>query len=198
MPKRTDDYMSGRKQHIIDALARCVRRQGWNQTTIEDVAKESGLSIGAIYLHFANKRALLLGLLAASMSHTDSHARLNTLTELKADILESTQALTFPSAQQEVAGHFEAVIDGIRDEEIRGMIDIAARHLAHVLEDVVRKLCSGIADKKARTEAMTLLLIMEGIRSFRVSTNLLNNDDIKDIFDLQFERIQSTQGKTNA
>ena len=56
VPKRSADYMARRRDDILGALFACVRRRGWDRTTMDDVAAEAGLSKGAVYVHFESKR----------------------------------------------------------------------------------------------------------------------------------------------
>jgi TetR/AcrR family acrAB operon transcriptional repressor len=52
-----------REQHILDAAAALIMRQGYDKTTMSDVADESGVSRGIVYLHFDSKETLLEALL---------------------------------------------------------------------------------------------------------------------------------------
>src|SRR3569832_2447525 len=61
MPKRSDDYMAERRRQILNAAIACLNSQGWNRTTVDDVARQAKQNKGAVYIHFANKRALLNG-----------------------------------------------------------------------------------------------------------------------------------------
>ena len=48
-----------RLQRIQDALSRLLLRQGYDKTTMQDVAEEAGISRGMLYLAFATKEQLL-------------------------------------------------------------------------------------------------------------------------------------------
>lgn len=51
-----------REQRILQAAERRFREQGYEQTRIEDVAREARISVGTVYNYFANKSDLLLTL----------------------------------------------------------------------------------------------------------------------------------------
>ncbi len=51
-----------RRTTILDAALRCFMRTGYRGTTMDDVVKESGLSKGTIYWHFANKQEIFVTL----------------------------------------------------------------------------------------------------------------------------------------
>ena len=52
-----------REQRIFDAAAALIMRQGYDKTTIGDVADEVGVSRGIVYLHFDSKEKLFEALL---------------------------------------------------------------------------------------------------------------------------------------
>jgi len=52
-----------REQKILDAAVNLFLHYGYDKTTVSDIAREAGVSKGAIYLHFASKDALLEALI---------------------------------------------------------------------------------------------------------------------------------------
>jgi AcrR family transcriptional regulator len=48
----------GTREHLIETAARLFGRRGYVGTPLEDVVREAGLSRGAVYHHFEDKRAL--------------------------------------------------------------------------------------------------------------------------------------------
>jgi AcrR family transcriptional regulator len=59
MPKVKPERLAARRDEILEAAETCFARQGFHQTTIQDVIRESGLSAGCIYTHFASKEDLI-------------------------------------------------------------------------------------------------------------------------------------------
>ncbi len=59
MPKVKPETLAARRDEILEAAEACFARQGFHQTTIQDVIRESGLSTGCIYTHFASKEDLI-------------------------------------------------------------------------------------------------------------------------------------------
>lgn len=51
-----------RKEEIFKAALSCFNRSGYFQTTIDDIAREAGLTKGAIYYHFKSKKNLFIEL----------------------------------------------------------------------------------------------------------------------------------------
>jgi AcrR family transcriptional regulator len=59
MPKIRPETSIARRGEILEAAEICFARQGFHQTTIRDVIRESGLSAGCIYGYFATKEDLI-------------------------------------------------------------------------------------------------------------------------------------------
>lgn len=72
-----------RRQRILDVAAQLITHYGYDKTTVSDIAREAGISKGAIYLHFESKEALFEALILRE---------LQTYTELWLDRLEADEA----------------------------------------------------------------------------------------------------------
>src|SRR5262249_7008236 len=51
-----------RRQQILDAALACFSRRGYHATSMEDIVRESGLSVGALYSYFPSKEELFTAL----------------------------------------------------------------------------------------------------------------------------------------
>ena len=60
MPRVTAAHEQEVRDRIIAAAVRVFSERGYHSSTIADVCRESGLSVGAIYTYFASKEALFL------------------------------------------------------------------------------------------------------------------------------------------
>jgi AcrR family transcriptional regulator len=56
------------EQRILDAAEACMDRHGVSRVSMQDVARQAGLSRGAVYLHFADRAALVDAALARTAS----------------------------------------------------------------------------------------------------------------------------------
>jgi TetR/AcrR family acrAB operon transcriptional repressor len=56
-----------REQRILDAAADLFVHYGYDKTTVSDIAREAGISKGAIYLHFDSKDSLFEALIVREM-----------------------------------------------------------------------------------------------------------------------------------
>jgi AcrR family transcriptional regulator len=76
-----------REQRILDATAALIMRQGYDKTTMSDVADEVGISRGIVYLHFDSKEKLfealfqreLLQYVQAWLEHIEANPRGGTI-----------------------------------------------------------------------------------------------------------------------
>ena len=59
MPKVSDEYLETKQEQILDAAIACFARNGFAETTIEDICQEAGLSHGAIYRYFQSKEDII-------------------------------------------------------------------------------------------------------------------------------------------
>lgn len=59
MPKVSPRYLDDRRQEILDAALACFARNGFHGTTIQDIAREAGVSHGSIYRYFPNKEEMI-------------------------------------------------------------------------------------------------------------------------------------------
>jgi TetR/AcrR family transcriptional regulator, transcriptional repressor of aconitase len=62
MPKVSERYRDARREQILDAARRCFLRNGFHETSMQDVFAEAGLSSGAFYRYFASKDELIIAI----------------------------------------------------------------------------------------------------------------------------------------
>jgi TetR/AcrR family transcriptional regulator, transcriptional repressor of aconitase len=59
MPKVSQEYRDERRAHILAAARRCFVREGFHQTSMQDLVSEAGMSSGAVYRYFPGKDAMI-------------------------------------------------------------------------------------------------------------------------------------------
>jgi AcrR family transcriptional regulator len=67
MPKRDDKYMAAQRRTIASAALGTLLEKGLNDTSIRDICDRAGISMGALYVHFADKTDLVIA--AFELSH---------------------------------------------------------------------------------------------------------------------------------
>src|SRR5690242_13381925 len=61
-PKRSEEFKADREEEILAAARRCFLAQGYDRTTMREIAAEAGVSTGAIYTYFGTKVEILQAL----------------------------------------------------------------------------------------------------------------------------------------
>ncbi|GIJ52705.1 TetR/AcrR family transcriptional regulator [Virgisporangium aurantiacum] len=62
MPKVSAGHRAARRQQILDAAARCFARDGFHNTSVHDIVRESGISAGLVYRYFAGKEDMIVAI----------------------------------------------------------------------------------------------------------------------------------------
>jgi AcrR family transcriptional regulator len=70
-----------RATRILDTAARLFAHYGYDKTTVDDIAREAGVSKGAVYLHWPGKEQLLLALIQREQARAGDEV----LARLRAD-----------------------------------------------------------------------------------------------------------------
>ena len=70
MPKISAAHEQHRREQILAAAMACFARQGYHATSMDDVVRECGLSVGAIYTYFPSKEEIFLALCDARSQQT--------------------------------------------------------------------------------------------------------------------------------
>ena len=65
-----------RRRQIVDAAIRVMALRGWNETSIDEITKEAGVSRGLVSYHFKDKADLLSGVLARCTEASNDGMRL--------------------------------------------------------------------------------------------------------------------------
>ena len=58
-PKVSEQHVEARRKQILDAAFACFAREGFHQTTMQEICREAGLSPGAVYSYFNSKEEII-------------------------------------------------------------------------------------------------------------------------------------------
>lgn len=97
----TGSDRSDRRQQILEAARRCFKVQGFHRTTLRDIAREFGMSVGHIYNYFSNKEAII-------------EALVETQTQSFIDMLDSEKFNHLPP-EERLYHELGAVVDAYLD-----------------------------------------------------------------------------------
>lgn len=79
-----------RRRQIVDAAIRVMARKGWNETSIDEITREAGVSRGLVSYHFKDKAELLSGVLARCQEA--SNASIARSVEVSSDPVEQLRS----------------------------------------------------------------------------------------------------------
>jgi AcrR family transcriptional regulator len=106
--RRLGENEADARQRLLDAAERCVERHGIRKTTMEDIAREAGISRPSVYRYFSDREELLLAVMS-------QHSRA---------LVKKTHR--FIARQPTFA---DAVIEGLLYLADHGRRDVITRHL---------------------------------------------------------------------
>lgn len=69
MPKVSAQYRDERRAHILAAARRCFVRDGFHQTSMQDLVREAGMSSGAVYRYFDSKDSMIVAIAEENLDH---------------------------------------------------------------------------------------------------------------------------------
>ena len=164
--------------------------KGWGRTTIDDVASKAGLSKGGVYVHFANKRELLAGIVKSNVEAVETLTQLTTFKDLRRMLLDGINLLWSARGHAIAIGNFDLQLEAIRDPELQQMMRDGAARMIEVFSLVVRRLRPDLPASEASTAALSLILLLEGIRSFRAVSDAASKAQLRAAIERQLEILQ--------
>ena len=75
MPKVTEQHREARRAQILNAARRCFVRQGFHETSMQELLAEAGLSSGAVYGYFSSKDELIVAIAEDNISQISTLLR---------------------------------------------------------------------------------------------------------------------------
>ncbi len=172
-----------RKEEILDTFEKMVSQFGLDKITMRDIADEVGISVGSIYLDFANKEALLEAIEKRWTNHVDYGY--NEVLESDDTIQQKLYQLTVGHVIQlhkmltANRGMQELMIGTLRIKYIRKKMgahrDVIKKLMAAKIAKLLKK---GIATKQIIIEDVekTATIIINAFGEYLSATYLINRD----------------------
>jgi TetR/AcrR family transcriptional regulator, repressor for uid operon len=171
MPKVKPEALAARREEILEAAEACFARQGFHQTTMQDVIKESGLSAGCIYGHFSSKEELIQ---AIGESRHARDSALLTIDDRNSDPLETLRAIAraFLGDLQKEQGlrtrrvALQLWAEALRDEVIREQVVSGIRKPIGLVSELLRRgQRLGLIERSInpRSVARTMVAMFQGM-----------------------------------
>jgi AcrR family transcriptional regulator len=170
MPKISTEQREARRDQILAAALKCFSRDGFHQTTMSDIVRESGLSQGTLYLYFESKDDLIAAI--ADDRHR-REAALNALAEGEQTPLQSilllsrlyASRLSGPANADDLRVSLQGWAEALRNERVKAGVLEGVRLARSALARVIRRgQKRGIFRKKldAAAAARVLIAIFQG------------------------------------
>lgn len=192
MPKIKPETSAARRDEILEAAEICVARQGFHQTTIQDVIKQSGLSAGCIYSYFASKEDLIQAI--GEYRHARDGALLQ-VEDAAPDPLQSLRAIAraFLGDLQKEQGirprrvALQLWAEALRDEVIREQVTSGIRKPIAVIAKLLRQgQRLGLIDRTVdpRNVARTMVAMFQGFVLQRLWGEPFSTNEAMDAFEV--------------
>lgn len=175
MEKKKNHKSESSKKAILDAALILVRQKGFPKTSIRDICKAAGLSIGAFYHHFPSKDALMNEAFlyfdrTLMEDGAKKYAALPPIAALKAVLLDQS-AFTANEGYQVITEYYRALLQN----ETRGAVSPERQYYKAVHAQVERAQAAGALSSAVPAEELAELLI-KFVRGNLVDWCLHNGD----------------------
>jgi AcrR family transcriptional regulator len=165
MPKVTQAYLDARREQILDAARRCFVRNGFHETSMQDVFAESGLSAGAVYRYFKGKDDMIVAI--AEQNMRDVIALIHTLATqphaegLGAALAEVLDVVRDKHAREDLGAMAVLVwSEQLRNSDLAKQFETSLNRMRDDLAEVVRgHQKHGAVPKGAEPQAVAGLLM---------------------------------------
>lgn len=187
LSKVTPEQFKSRRDFILAAATRVFARSGWAQATMQDVASEAGLSVGAIYRYYPSKEQLVMAVFEHIGESTRSlFGRAADAAESPADILRNAGRVILERFKEEPTREetilvLEAILSDARrsDELVAGQRQLRGAYL-FLTERLFRQAQElGALDPTIDTGGLALLFV-----SLMVGIHVLSLE-VKDAVELE-------------
>jgi len=127
MPRVSEDHLAARRQQILDAARACFLRNGFHNTSMQDVIAEAGLSMGAVYRYFKSKNDLITSIAKTVTGSADEIFKELATHEPPLTLVDTMdRALEFVDAQTGPDGIFRLALqvwaEALRDPELANLV----------------------------------------------------------------------------
>ena len=158
-----------RKEQILHAAMRVLVQKGYDNSRIDDIVKESGLSKGAIYWYYSSKKIVYLDLVdywverySATLNHIVEGER--TATDELKDLFQF-----FISQYESDPVVFKALLEfwslASRDEDFKNKLQVVYSEFLHLVKKILElgKKTGEFKNIDITTTALSIMINIEGM-----------------------------------
>jgi len=180
--RQLDDIRNQRRQEILDAALELFAKQGYHNTSIEQIRKKAGVSKGLIYNYFDKKEDLVAGLINSELEQGDGFV--NFLIELP-DSAQRMRALIDMSFAYLINNleHSKLVIQlslQLDLDEFKPLKEAILARYTHMMP-LMEALISDLGFKQPKKEALAATALLDGIAmQYIMLGDAINLESIQD------------------
>ena len=112
------------KEKILDAALELFSTQGFEATSVSEIANEVGIRKASLYSHFASKQEILENLMQEAMEQYEWHSIFSQSNSNKPSFFESEKDLNADVISKMVTGHIRYILHEPQIAKIRKMLTI--------------------------------------------------------------------------
>jgi hypothetical protein len=116
-------------------------------------------------VHFPTKLDLLEGLLRRDLARVDAIGKLATPAEFIDSVQQQISELAGPAGHIEAVSQNERYLDGLRNPNLKPMIENGVEATHAVLVSLLGRLCPEMKEEELRDRALAIMFFLEGVRS---------------------------------
>ena len=176
MPKISPEQAQARRDQIIRAALVCTARDGFHQTTIQDICREAELSTGAVYSYFNSKEEIVRAV--ADVSYEENRSFLEEVTQNEDPYQALDEIVNRYFLRPFAEPHADAFLrvdlnlyaESLRNPEIREVMERNREGIVSQLENFIKNCqATGIIapDRDARATAQVLFGMHVGMTTQR-------------------------------
>ena len=164
---------SERCQQVLDAASKCFSQKGFHGTSMSELAKAAGMSVGHIYHYFHNKEAIIAAIVEREVGRQlDRFRELRQEKDVVQGLIDRAAPALARRLDREQAGLWlEVLAEASRNEEVASVIraadDTLRRTYREVLKDLAASLGLSSIDLGGRVEVLVALFEGMSIRAVR-------------------------------
>lgn len=143
-PKVSEAHLEARREQILAAAVSCFARQGFHQTTMQDICHEAQLSPGAVYRYFVSKDAIIAACCGGNQQWAfeliDSAMAQDETTAVFAELADAfLKALDQPEMQPQLKVTVQLWSETLRNPEIGRLVQEGNDGVKARFADLVRQ-----------------------------------------------------------
>ena len=139
MPKRDAAYMETQREMIAQAALDVMLEKGVYDTSLRDICKQAGCSIGALYIHFKTKAEVIVAAFALDNSRREEGAPAETWAAYVEETHETYRQMTIERTLRRARLSLQFVADmALETENPPGLSEIYVEHVGWIGESLKR------------------------------------------------------------